>query len=179
MTCPLALMNLLFLLQASPAQQSNTSTQGPNLSCMIDQAQKLAPPELTLMDYPVVTFTIAPQKESPARLVQASFGVPLLTDAKIKNDSNKTILSYRIGWSYVHDDRMEFHNSELRRVPNGIGPGRTQDVAGQDVPTDRDALQVIFFVSELIFSDGKRWTAKKNIQIQWDGIVPRSPYLAH
>ena len=75
--------------------------------------------------------------------------------------AKKTILSYRIGWSYVHDDRMEFHNSDLRRVPAGIGSGRTQDMAGQDVPKDPDAQQVIFFVAELTFSDGKRWTAKK------------------
>ena len=44
-----------------------------------------------------VTLVIAPQKGSPARLVQASFGVPLLAAAKIKNESKKTILSYRIG----------------------------------------------------------------------------------
>ena len=34
-------------------------------------------------------------------MVQASFGVPLLVAAKIKNESKKTLLSYRIGWSYV------------------------------------------------------------------------------
>ena len=128
---------------------------------MIDQAEKLAPPELSLMDYPVVTFVIAPQKGSPARLVQASFGVPLLVAAKIKNESKKTILSYRIGWSYVDDDRMEFHNGDLRSITAGIRPGRTQDVAGQAVPMDHGAQQVIFFVAELTFSDGQRWTAKK------------------
>ena len=156
----------LFLLQASSAQQPNTCGEGPNLSRIIDQAQKLAPPEL--MDLGV-TFLIAPQTGSPARLVQASFGVPLLAAAKIKNESKKTILSYRIGWSYVHDDKMEFHNGDLRGVPAGIRPGTTQDVAGQAVSMDADAQQVIFFVAELTFSDGKRWTAKKkNIQIQRD-----------
>src|SRR5438046_6556769 len=156
----------LFILQASPAQQPNTYGEGPNLSRIIDQAQKLAPPEL--MDLGV-TFLIAPQTGSPARLVQASFGVPLLAAAKIKNESKKTILSYRIGWSYVHDDKMEFHNGDLRGVPAGIRPGTTQDVAGQAVSMDADAQQVIFFVAELNFSDGKRWTAKEeNIQIKSD-----------
>ena len=168
----LALMCVVFLLQASPAQQPNNWEEGPNLPRMIDQAQKLAPPELSLIDSSVVTFVIAPQKGSPARLVQASFGVPLLMAAKIKNESRKTILSYRIGWSYVHDDRMEFGNSDLRRVSAGIRPGRTQDVAGQDIPRNPDAQQVIFFVAELTFSNGKRWTAKKkNIQIQQDALV--------
>jgi len=156
----------LFILQASPAQQPNTYGEGPNLSRIIDQAQKLAPPEL--MDLGV-TFLIAPQTRSRARLVHASFGVPLLAAAKIKNESKKTILSYRIGWSYVHDDKMEFHNGDLRGVPAGIRPGTTQDVAGQAVPMDADAQQVIFFIAELTFSDGKRWTAKKkNIQIERD-----------
>jgi hypothetical protein len=173
-------MYLVFLLPASPAQQPDNCREGPNLSYMIDQAQKLAPPELSGMDYASCAFTFAPQKGSPARFVEAAFGVPLLMSAKIKNESKKTILSYRIGWSYVHDYRMEFHNSDWRRVPAGIGPGRTQDVAGQDVPRDPDAQQLIFFVAELTFSDGKRWTAKKkNIHLQWDSIVPRSPYLAH
>jgi hypothetical protein len=162
--CPLALMYLVFLLPASPAQQPNTGGESPNLSHIIDQAQKLAPPELIDLG---VTLVIAPQKESPARLVQASFGVPVLAAAKIKNESKKTILSYRIGWSYAHENQMEFHNGDLRSVPTGIRPGATRDVVGQSVSMDTDAQQVIFFVAELTFSDGKRWTSeKKNIQIQ-------------
>ncbi|PYX54308.1 MAG: hypothetical protein DMG76_22305, partial [Acidobacteria bacterium] len=90
-------MYLMVLLQASPAQQPNTCRDGPNLSRMIDQAQKLAPPELINLG---IRLVIASQKV-PARLVQASFGVPLLVAAKIKNESKKTLLSYRIGWSYV------------------------------------------------------------------------------
>lgn len=161
---------MVSLLPASPAQQPNTCSVGPNLSRMIDQAQKLAPPEL--MDSLGVMLVIAPQKGSPARLVQASFGAPLLAAAKMKNESRKMILSYRIGWSYVHDDRMEFHNGDLRRVPAGIRPGRTLDVAGQDIPRDVDVQQVIFFVAELTFSDGKRWTAKKKtIRIRRDYLV--------
>ena len=132
---------------------------------MIDQAQKLTPQELINL---YIALVIAPQKGSPARLVQASFGVPLLAAAKIKNESKKTILLYRIGWSYLDDDRMEFHNGDLRGIPAGIRPGRTQDVAGQADPMDHGAQQVIFFVAELTFSDGKRWMAKKNIQIQHD-----------
>ena len=151
-------MYLVFLLQASPAQQPNTCREGPNLSRMIDQAEKLAPAELIDLG---VMLVIAPQSGSPARLVQASFGVPLLVGAKLKNESKKTILSFRIGWSYVQDDRMEFHNGDLRSVPAGIRSGRTQDVAGEAVPMDAGAQQVIFFVAGLTFSDGKRWTAKK------------------
>ena len=164
-TFAVALMSLAFLLQASPAQQPNTCGDGPNLSRVIDQAQKLAPPELIDLG---ITLVIAPQKRSPARLVQASFGVPLLAAAKIKNESKKTILSYRIGWSYVHDNQMEFHSGDLRIVPTGIRPGTTQDVAGQAIPM-ADAQQVIFFVAELTFSDGKRWTSKKkHLQIRRD-----------
>jgi hypothetical protein len=159
-------MYLLFLLPACPAQQPNTCGERPNLSRIIDQAQKLAPPEL--IDFGV-TLVIAPQKGSPARLVQASFGVPLLAAAKIKNESKKTILSYRIGWSYAHEHQMEFHNGDLRSVPTGIRSGATRDVVGQSVSMDTDAQQVIFFVAEVTFSDGKRWTSKKkNIQIQRD-----------
>jgi hypothetical protein len=157
-------MYLVFLLPACPAQQPNTCGESPNLLHIIDQAQKLAPPELIDLG---VTLMIAPQKGSPARLVQARFGVPLLAAAKIKNESKKTILSYRIGWSYAHEDQMEFHSGGLRSVPTGIRPGATRDVVGQSVSMDTDAQQVIFFVAELTFSDGKRWTSKKkNIQIR-------------
>ena len=75
-----------------------------------------------------------------------------------------------VGFSASHSVRAAMvHNGALRGVPAGIRPGRIQDVAGQAVPMDPGAQQVIFFVAELTFSDGKRWTAKeKDVQIQRD-----------
>jgi len=159
-------MYLVFLLQASLAQQPNTCREGMSLSRMIDQAQKSAPPELISVP---VRLVIAQQEGRPGRLVQAAFGSPLLAAAQIKNDSKKTILWYRVGWIDVHPDGTEFHKGELRNVSAGIRPGGTHSVTPQSGPPDVNAEQVIFFVAELVFSDGKHWTAnEKDIRIQRD-----------
>jgi len=163
MTCRLALIYLVFLLRASPAQQPNSCIEGANLSRMIDQAQKLAPPELLSLPVMPVTFVIAAQQGTPARLVQASFGAIVFKAAQLKNDSKKTILSYRLGWSYVHPDGMEFHKGDLRTLPAGLRPGRTRIVAGEPVAVDPSTQQVILFVAELTFSDRKHGRRRRRI----------------
>jgi hypothetical protein len=101
--CPLALMYLLFLLPASPAQQTNRCAENPNLSHIIDQAHKLAPPELIDLG---VKLVIAPQKGSPARLVQASFGVPDL----LRSRANL------FGWETLDIEEEEYPNTARLRL---------------------------------------------------------------
>jgi len=164
----LALTCFIFLSQVSLAQRSSRVTdspdtvcgQGANLSCLIDKAQKRTPPEL-MLEQPI-GLVIAPQEEAPAHLVPpTTHGFDLLTAATLKNRSEKTIISYRIGWGYVLQNGMEFHTGALMSVPAGVKPGRIHNVPGQGIHLAPGAEQVIFFVAELTFANGDHWTAKK------------------
>src|SRR5437867_3618246 len=116
----LALTCLIFLSQVFLAQQSSTLEdcphsfcgKGANLSRLIDKAQKRTLPEL--MPEPI-GLVIAGQEGAPAQLVPpATHGFPdLLMAATLKNRSEKTIISYRIGWGYVLQNGMEFHTGAL------------------------------------------------------------------
>ena len=77
--------------------------------------------------------------------------------ARLKNDSNKPIASYRIGWAYVRPNGIDLHKGALMSVPMGIKPGDIHDVSDQAVPFDERAQSVIFFVAELGFADGSDW----------------------
>jgi hypothetical protein len=163
----LALTCFIFLSHASLAQQSSAVTdspdsvceQGTNLSGLIDEAQKQTLLSLTLES---IRLVIAPQKEAPAQLVPpTSYGSDLLMAATLKNRSEKTIISYRIGWGYVLQSGIEFHTGALMSVPAGVKPGRIHNVRDQDIDFAPGAEQVIFFVAELTFANGEHWTAKK------------------
>lgn len=163
----LALTCLVFLSRASLAQQSSTVAdypdnvceQGANLPGLIDEAQKET---LLLLTLESIRLVIAPQKEAPAQLVPPTrHGSDLLMAATLKNRSEKTIVSYRIGWGYVLQNEMEFHTGALMRVPAGVRPGRTQNVPGQDIDFALGADQVVFFVAELTFANGEHWRARK------------------
>jgi hypothetical protein len=165
--CLLALTCFIFLSQVSLAQRSSTVTdspdsvcgQGANLSSLVDKAQKRTPPELILEPIGLV---IAPQEKAPAQLVPpTAHGFDLLTAATLKNRSEKTIISYRIGWGYVLQNGIEFHTGALMSVPAGVKPGRVHHVPGQGIHLAPGAEQVIFFVAELTFANGDHWTAKK------------------
>ena len=107
-----------------------------------------------------VTMEIAMQRGAPAHLVQTTHGYPsLLTAARLKNDGKKLITSYRIGWAYLRPDGIEFHVGVLMNVPASLKPGDINDVSDQAIPFDARAQSVIFFVAELSFADGSRWTA--------------------
>ena len=159
---------LIFLSQISLAQQSSTVEgcphsfcgKGANLSRLIDKAQKRTLPEL--IPEPI-RLVIAGQNGAPAELVPpTTHGFPdLLMAARLKNRSEKTIISYRIGWEYVLQNGMEFHTGALMSVPDGVKPGRIHKVPGQGIPLDQRAEQVIFFVAELTFANGDHWAAKK------------------
>jgi hypothetical protein len=163
----LALTCLIFLSQASLAQQSSAVTDSPdrvcgqsaNLSCLVDKAQKRTPPELI---QETIGLVIAPQEKAPAQLVSpTTHGFDLLAAATLKNRSEKTIISYRIGWGYIVQNGIEFHTGALMSVPAGVKPGRTHNVPAQGVDFPPGAEQVIFFVAELTFANGDHCTAKK------------------
>ena len=164
----LALTSLICLSQVSPAQQSlmvvnspeSACGQGANLSGLVDEAQKRTPPELLQQ---TIGLVIAPKERAPAQLVPpTTHGLDdLLTAATLQNRSEKTIISYRIGWGYVLQNGIEFHTGALMSVPAGVKPGRIRHVPGQGIHLAPGAEQVIFFVAELTFANGDHWTARK------------------
>jgi|ERR1039458_3332030 hypothetical protein len=166
----LALTCLIVLSRVSLAQQSSTVTdspnsvceQGANLSGLVDKTQKRTPPELILEPIPLV---IAPQEGTPAQVVlvppTTRGGFDRLMAATLKNRSEKTIISYRIGWGYVLQNGTEFHTGALISVPAGVKPGTIHNVPGQSIHLAPGAEQVICFVAEVTFANGDHWTAKK------------------
>lgn len=122
---------------------------------------------LNLLGYAVaassVGMLIARQRGAPARLVQTTHGISdLLKSARLKNDSEKAIASYRIGWGYVHRKGIEFHIGVPTNVPPGIKAGAIQNVPDQAVPFDAGADGVVFFVAEITFTDGSNWKASNS-----------------
>ena len=107
-----------------------------------------------------VAMVIARQSGAPAHLVQTTHGLSdLLTAARLKNDSDKAIASYRIGWAYVRPNEIEFHIGVEMNVPPSIKPGTVHHVSDQNIAFDTRAEEVIFFVAELTFADGTGWKA--------------------
>ena len=106
---------------------------------------------------------IARQGGAPATLfgpTKFTLGISdLLMTARLKNNSDKPIKSYRIGWAYVLRNGVQFHAGAELNVPAGIRPSETCEVPDQTIPLNLNAERVIFFVAELTFADGSRWKA--------------------
>ena len=164
----------IFLSQVSLAQRNSACEQATNLSGLIDRAQKQTLLSLTMEP---IRLVIAAQREAPAQLVPpTSHGFDLLMAATLKNRSEKTIVSYRIGWGYVLKNGIEFHTGALMSVPSGLKPGRLHSVPAQGIHLAPDAEQVIFFVAELTFANGGHWMAKKkDLQVHMADLKSSRP----
>jgi hypothetical protein len=107
-----------------------------------------------------VAMLLATQDGAPARLVQTTHGYPnLLKAARLKNFSDKPIVSYTIGWGYVRPKGIEYHAGVPMKVLDAIKPGVVYKVLDQAVAFDSQAEDVIFFVAAVTFADGSRWKA--------------------
>jgi hypothetical protein len=104
---------------------------------------------------------IARQPDSPVQILRAQHGIPdVLESASFENRSDKVITSYRIGWATVAEGKSSFRAGEWMNVPAGISLGETATVPAQGISCDAQAEDMVFFVSEVKFSDGSRWKAK-------------------
>jgi hypothetical protein len=109
--------------------------------------------------------TFAIQRTAPAHLVRVTLERPyVLKAARLKNDSDKLITSYRIGWAYIHPNRIEIRQGSLINAPGGIRPGDVHDVSAvfsariwRGEFFDESIQSVIFLVTEINFSDGSDW----------------------
>lgn len=107
-----------------------------------------------------VGMLIARQRGAPARLVQTTHGISdLLKSARLRNDRDKAISSYRIGWAYVYPNEIKFNVGVPMNVSPSIKARTVHKVPDQAVPVDARANDVIFFVAEVTYVDGSRWQA--------------------
>jgi hypothetical protein len=105
-----------------------------------------------------VAMAFATQRTAPAHLVQITLEHPrLLKAARLKNDSDKLITSYRIGWANIRPNGIEMRQGTLTSVPRGINPGDVHVVSDQSVPFDESIQSIIFLVAEVNFADGNHW----------------------
>ncbi len=106
----------------------------------------------------------ANQSDSPAALIQTTHGADdWLVSAKLKNQSSRTIVAYKIGWAYIGPGEKQDVNSGVwMNVPAGIAPNVVYDVAAQNVPPNMNANLTVFFVAEIKFADKTEWHAKPN-----------------
>jgi len=106
---------------------------------------------------------IARQPTAPVQLVKTLHGIPdLLQSAEFENRSGKSITSYRVGWAYITAGKSRFMTGPWMNVPTGIKPGLTETVPAQGVKLDKEATEIVFFISDVKFSDGGDWKAKHN-----------------
>jgi hypothetical protein len=101
----------------------------------------------------------AEQADSPARLIETTHGTnDFLVSAKLKNQSSRAILSYRIGWAYIGlGKKPDVRYGMWMNVPASIAPNSICDVPDQNVPPNLDANLTVFFVAEIKFVDKTSW----------------------
>jgi hypothetical protein len=106
---------------------------------------------------------LARQNAAPVQLLSTTHGLAdALEKAKFQNRSDKVISAYRIGWAIVRNGRTTFKLGSWMNVPSGIQPEAVQTVLAQGVQLERHAQKMVFFVSEVRYSDGSHWKASRN-----------------
>ena len=106
---------------------------------------------------------IAVQPHSPATLLETTHTVKdFLSGGKLKNVSQDSIVSYRIGWmSIPKSGEIKAAVGPAISVPTGIKPGETVNLPahGVVVSFERGELShLMFYVSEVQWEDGRVWT---------------------
>jgi hypothetical protein len=102
------------------------------------------------------------QANSPATLIQSVHSrEDFLQSATLKNVSNASLDSYRIGWVVVFPGGKDKVGLGLPvDVPEGIEPGQTTDVPAQGVNPHfaaEGASAVVFFVTDVRTLSGTVW----------------------
>ena len=97
----------------------------------------------------------APVHLTQIRLVRSN----ILSGAQLKNESNKRMISYRVGWGSVSPTDIVLHQGDAVDAAAGVMPGASRRVPDEAIPEDQRTRKVIFFVAEAKFADGSEWTA--------------------
>jgi hypothetical protein len=86
---------------------------------------------------------------------------------ELSNASSHTVSAYRLGWIAAWNDatgqaQSTAHAEELMPMPARLAIGKTQVGLRHEIPVFLHSPRpeyVVFFVSEVRFSDGETWTA--------------------
>jgi hypothetical protein len=102
----------------------------------------------------------AQQSGDPAHLVSTTHSTTdALKLALLENRSIKTIASYRIGWVSASADKTSMHEGPWLKIAEGLQPEATTEVPAQQIELDNNAHLMLFFVAEVVYSDGSHWDA--------------------
>jgi hypothetical protein len=105
---------------------------------------------------------IAKQSETPVMLTSTTHTLTdALAAATLKNQGNKKIIGYRIGWATVVAGKPGFKAGPWMNLPAGIDPGTAVSVPAQSIAIDSHADRMIFYVVEAKFSDGTHWKSNR------------------
>ena len=108
-----------------------------------------------------IVVAFVPQPNAPAALVESTHALSdLLQSARLKNQSQKVITSFTMGWAYVLASGPELHSGAVMNVPKGIQPREVYEVSAQAVPLRKDAKDVYFYVAAVKFGDGTDWEVR-------------------
>ena len=101
------------------------------------------------------------QKGDPVQITESHHGEKdALLGAVFLNRSDKSILSYRIGWAVMKDGKTTLQEGTSVSIPGGAAAGAAVEVPDQQVLLDRSARVFMFYVSEVTYTDGTTWSAE-------------------
>src|SRR5215475_3664206 len=93
-----------------------------------------------------VAMLMAKQETAPVHLTQIRLvGANILSGAEVKNESNKRMLSYRVGWGNVSPTDIVLHQGDVVDAGKGVLPGASRRVPDQAIPENQRTPKVIFF----------------------------------
>lgn len=100
------------------------------------------------------------QTSEPAMLISTHHTLTdALAGATLRNQGKVPITSYRVGWVLLKDGKTSVHETGTMSVPSGVQPGGTVEVPDQTIPLDTAARSFLFYVSEVTYADGTKWSA--------------------
>ena len=103
----------------------------------------------------------SPQVGDPVHFSMSKHGLKSLLEAgTLESRASQPIVSYRIGWALSKDGKVSLHEGPWMNVPAGVEPGAKTDVPDQAVPFDTAAQRYLFYISEVTYADGTRWSAE-------------------
>jgi len=120
---------------------------------------------LALITVPLHAGTVmgpAKQPGTPAMLTSTTHTLTdALAAASLKNQGNKRISGYRIGWITIVNGKPRFKTGPWMNLPAGIDPGTVVSVPAQSIAIDSRADRMIFYVAEASFPDGTHWKSDR------------------
>ena len=118
--------------------------------------------------------SLASELNAPAKLTVSTHAVDdWFVSGTLTNEASKKIVAYRVGWAVATGKVVKFSEGPWMNLPAGIKAGESVLVPAQNVQPQMQATQVVFFVSQVKFSDGSKWKADRKKTLKSAGVPLR------